>query len=274
MRNTDSGQATESNSGSRCTRSNLQAAAVWSVQDMLILVNEIAAVEGDCQNALSTHQKWTIIAETCTALGVVRNANQCRRKWQSLLADYNLVKTWNLKAAIDCYWSLGCERRKQAGLPLDFDKDLYKAIEDFMKASDRADTDPECDPEAVEGDVLNAEEFGPKPKRQRRRSIRKKRSSEGWKQPVFKVEHVMPEPLIVEDMEHILAAKLMQNTELVHAILAGDFDENVDEDLTNVRDKEEVKIARVRRKADKLVACLGDLAKNLEHFCGVVEKGS
>lgn len=82
-----------------------------------------------------------------------------------------------------------------------------------------------------------------------------------------------PEPPVVEDMEQILAAKLMENTELVHGILAGNFNEIVDVDLTNARDEEEVKIARVRRKADKLVACLGDLAKNLEHLCGVVEKG-
>lgn len=159
MREADVGQPAET-SGSRCTRSHLQAAAVWTVQDMRILVNEIAAVEGDCQNALSTHQKWTIIAETCTALGVVRNANQCRRKWESLVADYNLLKEWKSNSGSDSYWSLRFERRKEAGLPLDFDRDLYKAIEDFMKAPDRADTDPESDPEARDIDLLDAEESG------------------------------------------------------------------------------------------------------------------
>ncbi|XP_021744351.1 uncharacterized protein LOC110710370 [Chenopodium quinoa] len=273
MREADVGQLAESISGSRCTRSHLQAAAVWTAQDMLILVNEIAAVEGDWKNSLSTHQKWTIISETCTALGVGKTANQCRRKWQSLLADYNLVKEWKLNSGSDSYWSLGCDRRKEAGLPLEFDKDLYKAMEDFMKASDRADTDPECDPDAGEVDVLDAEESGPKPKKRRRRSIPKKRLSEGRKQPATEVEHVIPEPPVAEDMEQILAAKLMENTELIHAILAGNVTENVDEDLTSVRNEESLKTENVIRKADKLVACLGDLAKNLEHLCGAVEKG-
>lgn len=83
------------------------------------------------------------------------------------------------------------------------------------------------------------------------------------------MEYARPEPPVVKDMEQILAAKLMENTELVHAILAGNFD-NVDKLLSNPRDEEEV-TARVRCKADKLIACLGDLAKNLEHLCGVVE---
>lgn len=267
------GTPAESTSGSRCTRSHLQAAAVWTAQDMLILVNEIAAVEGDCQNALSTHQKWTIIAETCTALGVRRNANQCRRKWQSLVADYNLVKEWKSHSGRDSYWSLGSERRKEAGLPLDFDKDLYKAIEDFTKARDGTDTDPEGDPEVEEVDVLNAEEFGPKPKRRRRRSASCKRLSEERKHSVIEVEHVNAEPPIFEDMGQILAAKLMENTELIHAILAGNVNENVDEVLANVRDEESLKTEKVRRIADELMACLEDLTKNLEHLCGVVEKG-
>ncbi|XP_021843993.2 trihelix transcription factor ASR3 isoform X2 [Spinacia oleracea] len=290
-------QPPESTSGSRRTRSHLQEAAVWTIQDMLILVNEIAVVEGDWQNSLSTHQKWTIIAETCNALGVARNANQCRRKWQSLLADYNLVKECKLNSGSESYWSLGSERRKEAGLPSEFDKDLYKAMEDFMKAPDRADTDPECDPEAGEVDVLNVEESGPEPKRRRRRSIPQNRLSEERKQPKLEVEHVNPEPqnrlsevrkqpkleaehvnpepLVVEDMGQILAAKLMENTELIHAILAGNVTENVDDDddLADVRNEESLKIEKVRRKADKLVACFEDLAKNLEHLCGVVDKG-
>ncbi|KMT17783.1 hypothetical protein BVRB_2g035290 [Beta vulgaris subsp. vulgaris] len=270
MREADVGQPAET-SGSRCTRSHLQAAAVWTVQDMRILVNEIAAVEGDCQNALSTHQKWTIIAETCTALGVVRNANQCRRKWESLVADYNLLKEWKSNSGSDSYWSLRFERRKEAGLPLDFDRDLYKAIEDFMKAPDRADTDPESDPEARDIDLLDAEESGPKPKRRRRWSVPQKWLSEERKEIVLEAEPVKLGPPVVENMEQILAAKLMENTKLIDAILAGNFDEIVDEDLTH-GDEEALKIERVRHKADKLVACLGDLANNLEHLCGVVEK--
>lgn len=101
------------------------------------------------------------------------------------------------------------------------------------------------------------------------------RLSEVRKQPKLEAEHVNPEPLVVEDMGQILAAKLMENTELIHAILAGNVTENVDDDddLADVRNEESLKIEKVRRKADKLVACFEDLAKNLEHLCGVVDKG-
>ncbi|CAO2817954.1 unnamed protein product [Amaranthus hypochondriacus] len=266
-------QPAEPTSRSRCTRSHLQEAAVWTVQDMLILVNEVAAVEGECQNALSTHQKWTIVSETCTALGVVRNANQCRRKWQSLLADYHLVKEWTSSSATDSYWSLGSESRIQAGLPSDFDKDLYKAIEDFTKAPDRIDTDPECDPEAADVDMLNTEEPGPKPRKRRRRSVPHKRLIAEWKRPVLESENVKPEDLILEGMDQILAAKLAENAELINAILAENDDEDINEDFTYLRDDEGFQIEKARRKADKLVACLGDLANNLEHLCGLVEKG-
>lgn len=88
---------------------------------------------------------------------------------------------------------------------------------------------------------------------------------------MLEAEPVKLGPPVVENMEQILAAKLMENTKLIDAILAGNFDEIVDEDLTH-GDEEALKIERVRHKADKLVACLGDLANNLEHLCGVVEK--
>ncbi|KAF5748062.1 hypothetical protein HS088_TW04G00010 [Tripterygium wilfordii] len=53
-------------SSRRRTRS--QAAPDWKVHDSLILVNEMAAIEVDCSKALSSYQKWKIIAENCTAL--------------------------------------------------------------------------------------------------------------------------------------------------------------------------------------------------------------
>lgn len=117
--------------------------------DTLILVNEIAAVEADCLKALSTFQKWKIIAETCTALGVVRNSSQCRRKWDSLLLDYDQIKQLELQSRGESYWSLTSETRKEFGLPENFDDELFEAIDKLVMAREnQSDTDPDNDPES------------------------------------------------------------------------------------------------------------------------------
>ncbi|KAK9741657.1 hypothetical protein RND81_03G120100 [Saponaria officinalis] len=202
----------ESSSGSRFTRSHLHAGPVWTVQDMHILVNEIAAVEVDCQDALSSYQKWNIIAENCTALEVVRNANQCRRKWELLLADYNAVKEWESVSQAESYWSLECGRRQETGLPVDFDKDLYKAIDEFLKATEQAHTDSESDSdtEAVEVDVLTAVTSGSKPKRVVNRSTPQKHTPVGRKQIALKEEYEKP-ARTVKDMEQIMATNTTEN---------------------------------------------------------------
>lgn len=108
-------------------------------------------MEGDCLKALSSYQKWKIIAENCTALDVVRTANQCRRKWDSLLGEYKKIK----QSGVDSYWPLDVDRRKELGLPDYFDQELFKGIDDLVRAQeDRSDTEPDTDPEA-EADVLD-----------------------------------------------------------------------------------------------------------------------
>lgn len=136
----------------RTTRS--QVAPDWTTKEALILVNEIAAVEGDCLRVLSSYQKWKIIVENCTVLDVPRTANQCRSKWNSLLAEYNQIKQWDSKSKTDSYCFLGCEKRKQLGLPENFDEELFKAIDDYVRAQKNCpDTDPDTDTEA-QADLL------------------------------------------------------------------------------------------------------------------------
>lgn len=139
--------------GSLRTRS--QVAPDWRVHESLILVNELCAVEGDCLNAvLSSFQKWKIVVENCNALDVNRGLNQCRRHWASLLSDYNKIKLYNSSSSKNGYWSLEVDRRRQLGLPDNFDADLYKAVDDYDKArGGRCDTDPDTDPDA-ETDLL------------------------------------------------------------------------------------------------------------------------
>lgn len=132
--------------GSRRTRS--QVVPDWSVTESLILVNEIAAVYGDCLDAISSHQKWKIIAENCTLLDVVRNANQCRRKWESLLVDHGKIEQYEAQLSHDPYWSLEPNQRREFGLPLTFDLELFKAIDNLLRQKQaRSETDTDNDPE-------------------------------------------------------------------------------------------------------------------------------
>jgi hypothetical protein len=148
----------EGTSGSRRTRS--QVAPEWAVKDCLVLVNEIAAVEADCSNALSSFQKWTMITENCNALDVSRNLNQCRRKWDSLMSDYNQIKKWEsqYRGTGRSYWSLSSDKRKLLNLPGDIDIELFEAINAVVMIQDeKAGTESDSDPEAQDVVDLSAE---------------------------------------------------------------------------------------------------------------------
>lgn len=146
--------------GARRTRS--QAAPGWSPTDALILVNEIAAVEADCSNALASFQKWKIIAENCAAQDVSRNLNQLRRKWNSLRDEHSKIKKWESQSRVGSYWGLESGMREELGLPKLFDEELFKAIDNLLRArGNKSDTDPDSDPEA-KGETVDGfgEELG------------------------------------------------------------------------------------------------------------------
>lgn len=129
-------------------RTRSQVSPEWTAKQALILVNEIAAVEKDCSKAVSTNQKWKIIVGNCVALDVTHTLSQCRSKWNSLVIEYNQIKKWDKESESrsDFYWSLGCERRKEFGLPENFDDELFKAIDDYMwSQKEQLDTDPDTD---------------------------------------------------------------------------------------------------------------------------------
>lgn len=112
--------------GNRRTRS--QAAPEWTITESLILLNEIAAVEAECSVNFSSYQQWDIISQNCAALDVDRNLAQCRRKWRSLLAEYEDVR-----------------RRRRAW---NSDRELFDAVERVVKGrEERGEVDRESDGE-------------------------------------------------------------------------------------------------------------------------------
>lgn len=148
-------QESTKSSAPSAPRTRSQVAPNWTTSESLVLVNVIAAVGREYSRALSSHQKWKIVVQNCIAMDVGRPLTQCRRKWNSLLAEYNTIKQRNCNSGVDSYWSLPAERRVELGLPENLDQELFKSIDDYVKSQkDDLESDPDTDPEA-EADLLD-----------------------------------------------------------------------------------------------------------------------
>lgn len=72
----------------------------------------------------------------------------------------------------------------------------------------------------------------------------------------------------VEENKQMMVAKLQENAELIHAIVAESADYS-DADLNNVQD---LQSEFVRRQGDKLIACLGEIVNTLNQFTDHVQE--
>lgn len=116
-------------------RTRSKAAPDWTVEESLILVNEISAVESEWGATLPSFQKWQQIVENCNALDVNRNLNQCKRKWDALFTAY---------------------RRAKQGAPPDrsFPVELFTAVDWCVTAKEKMD-DGGQEPEEEKGEDEN-----------------------------------------------------------------------------------------------------------------------
>ncbi|KAL7610631.1 trihelix transcription factor ASR3 [Lactuca sativa] len=230
-------------------RTRSKVAPDWTVEESLILVNEVSAVEADCGDTLASFQKWKIIVENCNALGVNRNLNQCRRKWDSLLSDYKKIK-------------------QSGSRKVSFNSELFKVIEWYVRDYEGGcDTDPDSDPEALPEPVL-ASFVQSASKKQRSKIIPQKRSIEDTPKPKkpIKTEEVKVEEyssiptndilnvIDYENQEQIMAENVRENAELIEAI--------VKQDLINGGSNEEL----TRLDGDKLILCLSNLVVALDRL--------
>lgn len=223
----------------------------WSMHELLLLVNEVAAVETEIDYlfTMSSYQKWKLISDNCVSLGVSRSLNQCRKKWEHLLHEYKVIKEWEFHSRIS-YCSLDKETVSKAGLPLSFDKDLFVFIEDNVSApAPAAAADTDSDP-----DFKYRGSSGYK--RQRRCQLPQNSS---------KIE--VPPKVIVDDEadekkhreQEEMAVKLREQGDLIHAILKGDG--------------VEVQIEKRRWQGSELIKVFGGLVSNIEQLLHVVQKG-
>ncbi|KAL1210458.1 Trihelix transcription factor ASR3 [Cardamine amara subsp. amara] len=275
----------EGTSGSRRTRS--QVAPDWTVKDCLILVNEIAAVEADYSNDFSSFQKWTMVSENCNALDVRRNLNQCRRKWDSLVSDYNQIKQWESQYP-SSYVSLSTENRKKLNLPGNFDNELFIAIDAVVVSQeDKAGTEPDSDPEAQDFVDVTAELAFAGSKRSRQRTVvtkenppqktkkeedpRRNRVQENIQEKPAKATHKNKtmedkeeeERMNVEEEVEAMEAKLSYKIDLIHAIVGRNLaKDNEKGDGIGIDDK----LKFVRQEGDELVVCLSEIVNTLNRL--------
>ncbi|XP_031255061.1 uncharacterized protein LOC116113053 [Pistacia vera] len=277
--------------GSRCMRS--QVGPEWSLKEALILVNEIAAVEADCLKALSSYQKWKIISENCTALDVPRSSNQCRRKWDSLVADYNRFMRSRTRTNSYCF-------SQGQSFPPDFDRELFNAIDNLVREKqNQPDTDSDSDPDAHLDLTKLISQLGSK--RRRRRSVPVKHCDEEKpnKSPIQQkrkrnfTEEKPCNSLIeeksqkgqvnkksqkcgvegkiiscIKEKEQMMVAKLHENAELILAIVGENADYcDVDED-----DDQDFPSEVIRRQGDKLIACLREIVNTLSQVSDDVQE--
>ncbi|KAI3453954.1 hypothetical protein Pfo_010617 [Paulownia fortunei] len=285
--------------GSHRTRS--KAAPDWTVEESLVLVNEIHAVESEWGATLPSFQKWQQIVENCNALDVSRNLNQCKRKWDALLSEYRRVKheaaadgsfPLELFKAIDrCVNARG---KKNDGGGEEEEEEEEEEVEAAAEAEEQLvmETDPDSDPEA-QGRVTKFF-FETGSKKQRRRMKRQKRrletlnpwgyftstkikheESSSINEKVENTKNIvesMPEESNIEMKEQIMATMLWENALQINAILEGNLADDVDYTLADLKNAEAVQTDFTRRQGDKLIDCLGKISVTLNQLCDLVQQ--
>ncbi|KAL5212755.1 hypothetical protein ABZP36_023602 [Zizania latifolia] len=117
----------------RRTRSG--GAPEWTPAETLALVAEVAAVDDGWSRSVSAFQKWAIVAENLASSSAPRGrargraASECRRRWEALAAEYGAVRRWERRSGGGGYWQMSAAARRKAGLPADFDAEVYGAME-------------------------------------------------------------------------------------------------------------------------------------------------
>ncbi|KAJ0984133.1 hypothetical protein J5N97_002489 [Dioscorea zingiberensis] len=226
---------------SRRTRS--QAAPDWTQQEMLILVNEIAALDEGWLKSLSSYQRWKIVSDNCAASDVIRSSNQCKQRWELLLADYRKIRKWESRSRGSSYWSLDGDQRKDFSLPLFFDNQVFDSMNAVIKAQEVQtglnDSDSEdhiIATDAVEQQMDVDTDSGSE--------------EETWSKTDEKSR----------DKAQEMASKLEDNAKWIHAILRGELEGMSETELA-------------RQQAAELIKAFGDLTGTLDEFIDLIKSG-
>ncbi|KAI5054962.1 hypothetical protein GOP47_0030107 [Adiantum capillus-veneris] len=78
----------------------------------------------------SSKKKWEEIENFCYSMGISRNAEQCRQRWQRLLTAFFKIKSWEncIPLGKKSFWLMSASDRKKEGLSLNLDRETFHAI--------------------------------------------------------------------------------------------------------------------------------------------------
>ncbi|KAG0463196.1 hypothetical protein HPP92_021672 [Vanilla planifolia] len=279
---------------SRCTRS--QAAPEWTVQEVLVLLSVIASIDEYWLKALSSYQRWKMISDNCLAMDVVRSSNQCKRKWEMLLADYKKIRQWESQAKEDSYWLLKEDKKKHCGLPISFQKEVFDAMDAVIPVQQQSDS-KKSDPEHlttvtelempnVEPDLdSNEEGLSTVPKSpEKNRLIESTLRSEDEE---LITSNKSPEQVHANgsseeettntkspDRSRVILSRLHESAAQVCAILqGGDSRSGARSDSSCAEWMTPMGTEFARKQADELIKGLGGLTHILDEFCDLVKNG-
>ncbi|XP_024519950.1 uncharacterized protein LOC112342410 [Selaginella moellendorffii] len=115
-------------------------ASRWLKDETITLVQAKRVYEQEVAEAASRgqivnkEQKWKRISKKCEDAGVVRDASQCRKRWQNIVRDYKRVKDWQNRNSRQSYWLMSVEEKRENKLivPPVFDKDIFEELDHFL----------------------------------------------------------------------------------------------------------------------------------------------
>lgn len=236
--------------------------------------------------------------------------SQCRRQWDSLLADYNKIKNlWDdpTRSNGESYWSLDRDddRRKRLGLPESFSIELFKAIDDHVKElDDGCETDPDTDPDAdaeadvdadTNADLLLSSIAQSGSHKQRHRIVPQKRCMEERVEPQRRIKSEKKISKECSSEEMVLEESLANNFE--ERVMSGEGSQEeklqmmpaklretaeminsivksrlaeADYKLTDLTNLEAIQTDFIRRQGEKLINSLGDLQDTIDQLCTLV----
>eukprot|EP00249_Psilotum_nudum_P014038 c24630_g1_i2 orf=156-1160(+) len=111
----------------------------WEKHETIVLVkaykrqmDEYNASANNKGRMGTIEQKWERISSLCAKDGVVRDDEQCRKRWQDLSKKYKKIKDWEESNGQESYWLISSNVRKDKNLPSSFDREIYDTIDSFM----------------------------------------------------------------------------------------------------------------------------------------------
>ncbi|CAL5023716.1 unnamed protein product [Urochloa decumbens] len=302
----------------RRTRSG--GAPDWTPAETLALVAEVAAVDDGWSRSVSAFQKWAMVAENLALApgaarrrggGGKRAAAECRRRWEALAAEYGAVRRWEVRTG-GRYWETTPAARRKAGLPVEFDAEVYGAMDALIRVEEallagaaggggggeeveglvgggagvevgEADGGNdrevgEAEDEVQEDETVEEEEKGEEEEEE---------EEDEEEQEEMQVDgcnadasnglegHEMgtiSEPEKSQNTAWELANKLQDNAQHIHTILKEEADEDAGQNQALAGSISPEAMETTRQKADELIKSLGGLVSYLNQFTELIKE--